>query len=266
MMVSHFYVHTPVKTPYEWLLKKYNARIPADAKNRDDRVAYAAFLETLDHYVGELLAALDETGLADNTLVVFMSDNGGHPEYVSNQPLRGSKWNLYEGGIRVPMMARWPGKVTDGSICTTPVIGYDLFPTFAEAAGAPPDFQALELDGQNLPIFGKQEKIPERPLVWHFPYYHPEGKKFGEAKKRIGVDDFTVSQTRPHSAIRQGGYKLIYFEEDGRTELYDLNRDISEQNDLSAVEPDRADRLEKELLQYLKNVHARRAVKSGRIE
>lgn len=263
MMVSHFYVHTPVRTPNEWLLKKYNGRIPQGVKKRDNRVAYAAFLETLDHHVGELLAALDETGLADNTLVVFMSDNGGHPEYASNQPLRGSKWNLYEGGIRVPMMVRWPGNVKAGAVCETPVIGYDLFPTFAEAAGAPADFQTLELDGQKLPIFGKTDNAPERSLVWHFPYYHPEEEKFGQSKKTIGVGDYAVSQTRPQSAIRRGDRKLVYFEEEGRTELYNIEQDVSEQTDLSAAEPEKAAQLKRELLRYLDKVHARRAKRIG---
>jgi len=135
MMVSHFYVHTPIRTSYERLLKKYHDRIPEGLTKRNNRVRYAAFVETLDHCVGELLTALDEADLADSTLVVFMSDNGGHPEYVSNKPLRGSKWNLYEGGIRVPMIVRWPGKVTAGAVDKTPVIGYDLFPHLCRGGG-----------------------------------------------------------------------------------------------------------------------------------
>ena len=138
LMVSHFYVHTPVQTPCQWLLEKYADKVPADSPNRQRRIAYAAFVETLDHYAGELLAALDASGQAATTLVVFTSDNGGHPEFAANGPLRGSKWNLYEGGIRVPLLARWPGTIAAGSTCTTPVIGYDLLPTFAAAAGVAP--------------------------------------------------------------------------------------------------------------------------------
>ncbi len=116
LMVAHFYVHTPVRTPYLWLTDRYEKRIPADAGNRERRIAYAAFVTTLDHYVGQLLDALQQQQLSDNTLVVFLSDNGGHPQYVANGPLRGSKWNLYEGGIRVPMLARWPSKITPGRV------------------------------------------------------------------------------------------------------------------------------------------------------
>lgn len=262
LMVSHFYVHTPVQTPYEWLLKKYDTRIPKSAKNRDKRLAYASFVETLDHYIGELLQALEDSGQAGNTLVVFMSDNGGHPEFVSNRPLRGSKWNLYEGGIRIPMIVRWPGITTAGVVSDTPVIGYDLFPTFAKAAGAPADIHSLNLDGRSLPVFGEQKQTPLRSLVWHFPYYHPEGKKFGAAKRRIGVNDFAISQTRPHSAIRLGENKLLWFEEDQRAELYDLSIDVSEQNDLSAAKPKETDHLKSVLLRYLDSVDARRAKRS----
>lgn len=102
LMVSHFYVHTPVETRCEWLLDKYAGKAPADSPNRERRIAYGAFVETLDHYVGRLMTALDESGRAGDTLVTFTSDNGGHPEYAANGPLRGSKWNLYEGGCGLP--------------------------------------------------------------------------------------------------------------------------------------------------------------------
>ena len=260
LMVSHFYVHTPVQSPYAWLLDKYDSIIPKDVPNRDQRVAYAAFVETLDHYVGQLLDGLEDAGQADNTLVVFFSDNGGHPEYVANAPLRGSKWNLYEGGIRVPMLARWPGKVKPATICDTLVVGYDLLPTFSEVAGRKVS-DNKELDGQSLvPLLEGKRQNGDRPLYWHFPYYHPEGKKFGEAKPSIGINDFTISQTRPQSAIRKGDYKLIYFDEEKMAELYDLSSDFSETRDLSSQLTKKTDELKKELLNYLDLVHARRAL------
>ncbi len=259
-MVSHFYVHTPVRTPYRWLLEKYDGLIPENAAQRTKRVAYAAFLETLDHYAGQLLDALENSGKSSDTLVVFLSDNGGHPEYVSNKPLRGSKWNLYEGGIRVPLIAKWPGRVAAGSRCDTPVIGYDLFPTFLEIADAASDNRSNPIDGSSLvPLFRGDTLDHSRELYWHFPYYHPEGSKFGKALQTIGMDDFAVSQTRPHSAIRKGNYKLIFFDEDRRAELYDLKSDLSEQMDLSAVHPEIAQRLSRSLSQYLESVQARRA-------
>jgi len=128
---------------------------------------------TLDHHVGELLGALEESGHADDTLVIFTSDNGGHPNYAGNAPLRGSKWNLYEGGIRVPFLARWPEKIEAGQVNEASVWSIDLFPTFAELAEADPP---ANLDGQSLlPVFEDPEldwtgEWREKPLLWHFPY------------------------------------------------------------------------------------------------
>jgi arylsulfatase A len=261
LMVSHYYVHTPVETPCQWLLEKYAQKVPVDSPNRKQRIAYAAFVETLDHYVGELLTALGESGHRDDTLVVFTSDNGGQPEFAANGPLRGSKWNLYEGGIRVPLLVRWPGHVPAKTTCSTPVIGYDLLPTFAEVAGKPVEKRDGTLDGLSLvPTLGDPTKQMVRPLYWHFPYYHPE-QGFDQASKSIGVDDFAISQTRPQSAIRRGNWKLIYFDESDRGELYDLSHDVGEQTDLSEAQPTVARRLQRELNDYLDRVHARRPVR-----
>jgi uncharacterized sulfatase len=266
LMVSHFYVHTPVRSPYTWLLDKYEKTVPAGIPNRTKRVKYAAFLETLDHHVGQLLDALGEADLAESTLVIFLSDNGGHPEYVSNKPLRGSKWNLYEGGIRVPMIVRWPESVKKGSVCDQPVAGYDVFPTLAEVSEEACQHLPEGLDGKSLlPLLTGNGNGETRSLYWHFPYYHPEGRKFGLSKAKIGVDDFEVSQTRPHSAIRHGDHKLVYFGEDKRCELYDLVRDISEQNDLSGNNPSLADSLKNNLLRYLDSVDARMAVANQQV-
>jgi len=259
LMVSHFYVHTPIRSPYTWLRNKYDAIIPTDTPRRNERVEYAVFVETLDYHVGQLLDGLEDAGVKDNTMVVFLSDNGGHPEYVSNKPLRGSKWNLYEGGIRVPMFARWPGNISPGSINRNPVIGYDLFPTFVEASGGRSEGEAR--DGVSLlPLFTGKGETVDRSLYWHFPYYHPEGNKFGRSLGDIGIDDFAVSQTRPHSAIRKGDYKLVYFEEDQRVELYDLGSDLSEQTDLGRKLTVKTQELKQSLLNYLDSVDARRAV------
>jgi uncharacterized sulfatase len=262
-MVSHFYVHTPVQTQCEWLHKKYERKVPADSPNRERRIAYGAFVETLDHYVGQLLRALDDTGHRDDTLVVFTSDNGGHPEYAANGPLRGSKWNLYEGGIRVPFIVRWPGRVSAGTTSSTPVIGYDLLPTFAEVAGKPPGTLGGSLDGISLvPVFADPSTRIDRVLFWHFPYYHPE-RGFEQSRASIGVDDFAVSQTRPQSAVRRGDHKLVHFYEDGRSELYDLSCDECEQRDLAKPQAATADPFVQELTSYLDEVKARRPVEAG---
>lgn len=255
VMASSFYVHTPVRTPYQWLTDHYEKVIPTDAQNRANRVKYAAFLETLDHHVGQILNAIDASDAADDTLVVFFSDNGGHPEYTANAPLRGSKWNLYEGGIRVPLIVRWPGRVESGAESNSPVVGYDLPSTFVHAAGGSID----AVEGKAIPLRA-DAVLPKqtRDLIWHFPYYHPESG-YGEAKPTIGVDDFAVSKTKPQSAIRRGDYKLIWFAEDDRVELYNLSEDRSEQTNLSEIQPKKSAELKAALHRYLKDHHARMA-------
>ncbi|MEZ6127519.1 MAG: sulfatase [Planctomycetaceae bacterium] len=260
LMISSFYVHTPVKNRCRWLVKEYEDRIPADSPNRNQRLEYAAIVETLDHHVGTLLNAIDHAGLRDSTLVVFMSDNGGHPEYCANAPLRGSKWNLYEGGIRVPFIARWPGHVASTKTCDTPVIGYDLLPTFVDIAGG----SMSNVDGVSLrPAFDGSNWKPDRSLLWHFPYYHPEST-YSRAIEQIGISDFAVSKTRPQSALRRSDYKIITFAEDNRVELYDLASDVGEQQDLSKRLPDVAARLKQELEQRLTQMKARRATRNPR--
>lgn len=236
LVVSHYYVHDPVHTRLRWLHDRCLARIPASHPRREILAHYGAMVATLDHQVGGLLAALANEGLAESTLVVFTSDNGGHPEYAGNAPLRGSKWNLYEGGIRVPLIARWPGRIAPGGVCGFPVSGTDLFSTFAEVAEAAPTEAS---DGVSLlGLFRNPASEPgKRSLLWHFPFYHPE-TGFEEAPARIGEDDGVTSQTRPHSALRDGDWKLIHFHEDGRDELYDLASDPGETNDLSLTEPE----------------------------
>ncbi|MGB7328816.1 MAG: sulfatase [Rubripirellula sp.] len=259
-MVSQFYVHTPVKTPCRWLVEKYEQLIPEDSPRRPSRLQYAAFVETLDHYVGQILSAIDESGMADDTLVVFTSDNGGHPEFTANGPLRGSKWNLYEGGIRVPMLVRWPGRVAANADCDESVIGYDLHATFASAVHA----SLATTDGQNLmPLLTEQEPLPERPLIWHFPYYHPE-RGFAKAPDAIGIDDFVTSRTRPHSAMRVGPYKLLKFYETETVELYNLVDDPAEQQNIFDQQTVVASRLKRQLEQQLSLMNARMPAPSSR--
>ena len=246
----------------EWLIHKYRDRLPADTP--EIRALYGAMVETLDHLVGRVLTTLDEAGLAENTLVVLMSDNGGHPNYTSNAPLRGSKWNLYEGGIRVPLLARWPGRTPTGAVCESPVHGCDLLPTFCEASNA--ELPATELDGVSLLSLLKDPTAKlerNRPLVWHFPYYHPE-KNFETSLAEIGVGDFVTSQTRPHSAIRSGDWKLLHFYEGDRVELYNLRIDLAEQHNVAASQPEIARRLKQSLTEYLMSVSARLPVAIGK--
>lgn len=258
LYLSQYYVHDPIHSRCGWLIEKYRAKFPEGSP--PIRADYAAMVETLDHHVGRVLDELDALGLTEDTLVVFMSDNGGHPDYTTNAPLRGSKWNLYEGGIRIPFIVRWPGRVKPGLVSDTVVHGCDLFPTFCEVAGATPP--EAERDGVSLmPALESPDVELSRalPLVWHFPYYHPE-KEFHEKRHEIGVGDFETSQTRPHSAIRVGDEKLILFGEDDRFELHRLSDDLSEQEEVSKREPELAERLKSQLADYLKRVHARFAM------
>ena len=234
LYLSYFHVHTPVRAPTDWLVKKYQKRAAADTGDEILRTHYGAFIETLDAYVGQVLTALDQQGLRESTLVVFTSDNGGHPEYADNAPLRGSKWNLYEAGIRVPLLVRWPQHVQAGSGCTKPVSGIDLLPLFHGATAA----------------------WPERALTWHFPYYHPE-KGYTKAKETIEINDFIVSKTKPVSAIRRGDWKLLQFYETEQSELYDLSKDPSEQRNLSSTHPKQAAELQSVLKQKLQAQRAR---------
>ena len=262
LYLSQYFVHDPVHSRCEWLIRKYRDRLSADAP--EIRASYGAMVETLDHLVGRLLKTLEEFGLAENTLVVLMSDNGGHPNYTTNAPLRGSKWNLYEGGIRVPLLARWPGRTPTGAVCEAPVHGCDLLPTFCEVSNA--ELPATDLDGVSLlPLLKDPMAKLERtqPLVWHFPYYHPE-KNFETSLAEIGVGDFVTSQTRPHSAIRSGDWKLLHFNEDDRVELYNLRTDLAEQHDAAASQLDIVARLQSQLADYLTEVSARLPTRRAR--
>lgn len=255
LYLSQYYVHDPIHTRSAWLREKYAARLPADAL--PIRASYAAMVETLDLIVGQVLAAIDQSEHRDNTLVVFMSDNGGHPNYTANSPLRGSKWNLYEGGIRVPCLIRYPSHIPKGVTVDTPIHGCDLLPTFCSVAGKKLSYEGI--DGISLaPLLEQPTKsiAHDASLVWHFPYYHPE-KQFHQIGSTIGVDDFVTTQTRPHSAIRSDNWKLIHFHEDDRVELFDLANDISEQHDLAAAEPAVVAQLRDQLAEYLNNVDAR---------
>lgn len=264
LMVSHFYVHDPNHTRLRWLYDRTQASLPKGQPRREKLGHYGAMVSTLDHHVGELLAALKRTGKAASTMVIFTSDNGGHPNYAGNAPLRGSKWNLYEGGIRVPFMVRWPNIVGEGVTNETPVWSPDLFPTIAASCRA--DTSEARDGVSLLPLLRAPAKASTAPLphapwqdrsmIWHFPYYHPE-TRYKQRIEAIGIDDGETSKTKPHAAIRRGPWKLIHFFEDGRDELYNLQSDRSERNDLAKRNAEKRDSLRKELLGYLAKVKAR---------
>lgn len=239
LQVAHNAVHIPLSTTPE-RLDHFHAK-PA-MPGYPSRPEYAGLLAELDASVGRLLAALDRLGLKDNTLVFFVSDNGGleHEQngtvVTSNRPLRGEKGSLYEGGIRVPAIARWPGRIPAGAVCTTPAITTDLHATFAEFAGVAVPEGAL--DGVSLrPVLeDPRAALPREALFWHLPHYH---------------------HSTPASAVRRGDWKLLEFFEDERLELYQLADDPAETRNLASAEPERARALRQVLHDWRARIGAR---------
>lgn len=240
LQVSHYAVHIPLSTTPE-LLAKYQAKAPVPGY--PSRPEYAGLLEELDQSVGAIADTIDRLGLAERTLIVFVSDNGGLETeqsgtvVTSNKPLRQEKGSLYEGGIRVPAIARWTGQVPAGIECATPCITYDLHPTFVELTTAKRP-QDQPQDGLSLAALLRQPAtaLARDTLHWHLPHYH---------------------HSTPASAIRQGDWKLIEFFEDDRAELYHLTNDLGEANDLASQEPQRVASMRSALSDWRSRVNAR---------
>ncbi|MCA9081630.1 MAG: sulfatase [Planctomycetaceae bacterium] len=248
-------VHTPLMAKPE-LVAKYQAKRTTDvAKSQgqwpkegvrpvrqvQDHAVYAGMVETMDGAVGTVLAKLDELKLADRTLVLFTSDNGGLSTSegwpTSNLPLRGGKGWLYEGGIRVPCIVRWPGVTKAGSESDRVVVSPDLFATVLDAAGLPASASAQ--DSVSLVPTLKGESQPPRPAsFWHYPHYGNQG----------GF---------PGAAVRDGNWKLIERYEDDSLELYDLSADISEQKNLVEQQPEIVARLKRQLDAWRTDVGAK---------
>jgi arylsulfatase A-like enzyme len=241
--VAYYDVHTPLHAKEE-LVRKYEEKLARHPElgreSGHHRPVYAAMVETLDTNVGRLLQALAETGLADNTLVIFTSDNGGFGNATAMRPLRGAKGMLYEGGIRVPLGVVWPGRVAPGSTSDEPVISLDFYPTLLEAAGVRPA-AGLALDGVSLlPIAtGRARTLGREAVYWHFPAY------LDGVPKGFAADVHTAGwRETPCSAVRAGEWKLIEHFEDGSVELYHLAEDIGERRNLAAARPEKAAELQ----------------------
>ena len=223
--IAHNSIHRP-ELEREDLIEKYRRKPDADndQKYGHNNPVQAAMLETLDKSVAEVLGKLDRLNLTDNTIVVFFGDNG-HLGPKDSRPLRGSKSDLYEGGIRVPLIIRFPGTVKHGTVCREPVISNDFFPTLLEAAGKTVTDPAV--DGESLwPLLKQTGKLKRDAIYFHYPHYHGQS-------------------IAPAGAVRRGKYKLIeWFEKsidgvhtDGALELYDLEADIGERNNLARQMP-----------------------------
>jgi arylsulfatase A-like enzyme len=260
LYLAFYSVHTPLQAPQE-LVQKYQARAaalpagpefepeeqvwPTDGARQvrvvQKHATYAAMVESMDAAVGRVLDAVRAAGLDDNTIVFFMSDNGGlstsEGSPTSNLPLRGGKGWLYEGGIREPLIVKWPGVTRAGATSDAPVISTDIYPTILEMAGRPAK-PAQHLDGVSLaPILRQSGTLGRDALFWHYPHYSNQG----------GF---------PGGAIRVGHDKLIERFEDGRVHLYDLGRDVGERDDLAARQPARVAELRTRLHAWYRQVGA----------
>ena len=226
----NYTVHWPMEAP-DKLVEKYK-NLPVKGY-RDHR--YAAMIEAMDIAIGKVLKSLDDLNITEETLVIFTSDNGPFGGVGDASPLRADKGHLYEGGIRVPLIVRWPGKVEAGEVEETPVILTDLHPTILAATGLDLN-STIPNDGHNLlPLLKGKEKLKNRAVYWHYPNFafHRDN--------RLG------------SAIREGDHKLIHFYDTDSVELYNLKNDIGEKNDLSGQMPQLASRLKNKLNVWLQD-------------
>ena len=240
LYMAHYAVHMPIQGK-EDLVAKYKAKPVTNQKNP----TYAAMVESVDHAVGRILGVLDELDLADNTLVIFTGDNGGLLGPTDNAPLRSGKGYPYEGGIREPLLIRWPGVAEAGSECHVPASSIDFFPTICEAAGVdlPGD---RPIDGESLvPLLKGQGKPKRDALFWHFPHSRP----YPPGKRGIWVV--------PYSIVRAGDWKLIKRYEGKPFELFNLAEDLPEKNDLSDKLPEKVKELDGKLTAWLESVGAK---------
>lgn len=245
LYMAHYAVHLPFQEDPRFLQKYLDKGLPRP------EAAYAALLEGMDKSLGDIMDYLDEHRLTDNTVIIFMSDNGGysHPprqggHNTQNYPLKGGKGSLYEGGIREPMMVRWNGVTTPGSVNGQYMIMEDFFPTILDMAGIKQYKAVQTLDGKSIVknLRNNRLKDDQRTLVWNYPNNWGGGN--------LGDDNSFLT------AIRQGKWKLIYFEKAKRLELYDLEKDIKEQHNLADSQPAKTKELARLLTKRLKEYNA----------
>jgi arylsulfatase A-like enzyme len=264
--LAYYAVHIPIQVPREYA-KKYREKarelglnemktfekggfFPCDQKKRmrirrrliQSNPKYAGMIQVVDENIGKLIKALEDSGKLENTVIIFTSDNGGlstaEGSPTCNAPLGEGKGWMYEGGTREPLIVRWSGVVKDGSLCEIPVTSPDFYPTFLEVAGI--DLNPEQhCDGISIiPLLKGEKKLERDAIYWHYPHYGNQGGT-------------------PGASVRAGDHKLIKFFEDNHVELYNLNEDISEENDLSMIETKKRDELLQKLTSWLEKVEAR---------
>lgn len=264
LYLAHYAVHTPIEAKAA-LVEKYTTKLEQSApqegldyiperdsrsRKNQDNPTYAAMLQSVDESINQIQAKLKELGLDQNTILIFTSDNGGLSTLprqgsgpTSSLPLRAGKGWLYEGGIRVPLIVKWPKKIKAGEQSNLPVTSTDFYPTILEMLGLPllPEQHA---DGRSIAThLSGQTALEEQPLFWHFPHYHGSGN-------------------RPSAAIRQGDYKLIKWYETDSLELYNLATDLAEQYNLVDSLPDKTKELHQTLLGWQKDIGATMPIKN----
>ena len=244
-----------IQTP-EFSKHKVLPRGTIKVRQKQNNVEFAAMVESVDQSLGRIVSKLAELGIENDTIVIFFSDNGGmaamnvgNPKRIvpdeavdkaystSCLPLRGAKGWLYEGGIRVPLVIKWPGKGRVGTVCRTPVSSVDFFPTIMDMIGAGDEVSG-DKEGVNIAPLVRGNTIKDRAIYWHFPHYSNHGMH------------------SPGGAIRSGKYKLLEYFENGTVQLFDLETDIGEQNDLSTTEKAKTRELKNKLRMWRKQVSA----------
>ena len=232
LYLPHYAVHNPVEAKKNRIERYRQKKQAAGDKQHDP--TYAAMIDSVDESTGRILDHLEKLGIDDRTVVFFMSDNGPLRPYSRPSPLRESKGTIFEGGIREPMIVKWPGVTRPGSVCREPVISVDFFPTILEMADAP----AREVDGESLvPLLKEEGKLRRDALYWHYPHY-------------------SNHRMPPCGAIRQGDYKLIELYEDGSLQLFNLKEDIGERRNLASAMPGKTRQMHDKLKAWRASVGA----------
>lgn len=255
LYMSHYAVHVPYAADKRFIQKYLDAGLP------EKEAQYAAIVEGMDKSLGDIMDYLKEKKIDKNTIILFMSDNGGFSQapprsgkpHTQNLPLKAGKGSVYEGGIRVPMLAKWPGVTKAGSVAEQYLIIEDFFPTLLEIAGVK-NFKVVQpIDGISFVDKLRNNKKPNntRPLIWHFP------------NKWIAKDDYGINY---RSAIRQGDWKLIYNMKTTSVELYNLKTDIGELHDLATKYPNKTEQLALLLSQKLKSYDAQMPVLKSNLQ
>ena len=258
------------KQPFYLYMAHYAVHAPLQADNRfypkykvmgleEPEARYASMLEAMDKSLGDLMNYLDQKGISEKTVILFMSDNGGlsaqargGEPHTHNRPLSSGKGSAYEGGIREPMIVKWPGKVESATVCNEVLIIEDFFPSILEIAGIHQYKTKQKIDGKSfVPLLLQAGKtVPDRNLIWHFP------NKWGATGPGIGTT----------STIRRGDWKLIYWYKNQKSELYNVKDDIGEKNNLALSEPNKVKELSVMLGEFLRSVDAQRPVLKKNLE